>query len=62
MKQQFIYFLQDVNRMLGKRKFRILYVWVSRSFVGILLYRLERGMLLAFGKFYEVVRIYFTVD
>jgi serine O-acetyltransferase len=59
MKQQFIYFLQDVNRMLGKRKLRILYIWVSRSFAGILLYRVERGMLLTFGRFYEIIRILF---
>ncbi len=59
MKQQFLYFLQDVKRMLGKRKTRILFIWLSRSFAGVLLYRIDRGFLLSFGKFYEIVRILF---
>lgn len=59
MKLQFIYFCRDVKRMLGKRKSIILYIWLSRSFTGILLYRTERGLLLTFGKFYEVIRILF---
>jgi len=45
--------------MIGKRKSRILYVWLSRSFAGIFLYRTERGLLLTFGKLYEVARILF---
>lgn len=59
MKQQFFYFLQDIQRMLGKRKSRLLYIWLSRSFSGIFMYRFERGMLLSFGKFYEIFRILF---
>lgn len=43
--------------MLGKQKLRILYICFSRSFVGILLYRTERGTLLAFGKAYQFLRI-----
>lgn len=59
MKQQLIYFGQDVRRMLGKRKSRIFYIWLSRSFAGIFLYRIERGLLITFGKFYEILRILF---
>lgn len=60
MKEQFIYFLQDINRILGKRKSRILYVWLSRSFAGLFMYRLERGLFLTFGKFYSVFRIFLS--
>lgn len=56
---QFRFFLQDVRRMLGKRKVRIVYIWLSRSFAGIFLYRTERSLFLTFGKFYEVIRILF---
>lgn len=59
MKEQFLYFLQDIRRMLGKRKSRILYIWLSRAFVGVLLYRAERSMLLTFGKSYQYLRILF---
>ncbi|MES2812690.1 MAG: DapH/DapD/GlmU-related protein [Bacteroidota bacterium] len=59
MKQQFSYFIQDVRRMLGKRKIRILYIWMSRSFWGVLLYRMERGSLISLGKPYEIIRILF---
>ena len=59
MKQQFLYFLKDVKRMLGKYKIRILHVWLSRSFVGIFLYRFERGCYLTFGRGYEYLRIIF---
>jgi serine acetyltransferase len=58
MKEQFIYFLQDINRILGKRKSRILYVWLSRSFAGLFMYRLERSFFLTFGKYYSVLRIF----
>lgn len=59
MKQQIIYFKRDVKRMIGRRKSRILYVWLSRSFAGIFLYRLERGFFLTFGELYRVMRIFF---
>lgn len=59
MKQQFSYFTQDIRRMLGKRKIRILHIWMSRSFWGVLLYRIERGFLISFGKPYEIIRIVF---
>lgn len=56
---QFLYFQQDIKKMLGKRKSRILYIWLSRAFAGVLLYRFERGFLTTFGKGYEIVRILF---
>lgn len=59
MKQQFLYFLKDIKRMLGKYKIRILHIWLSRAFAGVFLYRLERGLYLTFGRAYEYVRIIF---
>lgn len=57
MKSQFFYFVQDVKRMIGKRKVRLFFIWTSRSFAGIFLYRLEKGLSLTFGKSYDVIRI-----
>lgn len=59
MIQQFSYFIQDVRRMLGKHKIRIIHIWLSRFFWGILLYRIERGMFLTIGKVYLYLRIIF---
>lgn len=59
MMTQMNFFLKDVSRMLGKRKLRIFYIWLSRAFVGILIYRLERSLFLIFGKFYAIFRILF---
>lgn len=59
MKKQFLYFLEDVRRMVGKRKARILYIWLSRSFIGLFMYRLERGFFVTFGEFYSFIRIFF---
>ena len=56
---QFTYFKSDVNRMLGKHYIRVLHIWLSRSFVGILLYRLERSLYLALGDLYSIVRVLF---
>ena len=59
MRQQIRYFGQDVRRMLGKHKIRVLHVWLSRVFWGIFLYRLERGLYLLIGKPYEIIRVIF---
>lgn len=59
MIEQFIFFKQDILRMLGKNKFRIIFIWMSRAFVGCFFYRLERSMFLVFGKFYSVLRVLF---
>lgn len=56
---QIRFFLQDVNRMLGKHKIRIIHIWLSRSFAGIFMYRLERSLFLIFGKVYGFLRILF---
>lgn len=45
--------------MLGKSKSRILYMWCSRPFVGIFMYRLERTFFMIFGKAYPFIRVLF---
>lgn len=60
MVKQVQYFGQDVAKMLGKYKIRILHIWLSRVFWGILLYRTERGMYLLLGKPYEIIRVLFV--
>ena len=59
MIEQVIFFKHDVIRMLGKNKFRILFIWLSRAFIGCFYYRFERGMFLALGRFYSVLRVLF---
>lgn len=56
---QFKFFLQDIRRMQGKYKIRILHLWMSRAFIGIFIYRLERSLFLLFGKYYGIIRIIF---
>lgn len=56
---QISFFYRDVIRMLGKNKFRLIYIWLSQVFLGILLYRIERSLFLIFGKYYKVIRIIF---
>ena len=56
---QLVFFVEDIRRGLGKNKLRILFIWMTRSFVGIMLYRFERGMFLILGKFYAFLRIIF---
>ena len=59
MIQQIKYFGQDLKRMLGKYKIRILHIWLSRVFWGIFLYRFERALYLLIGKPYELIRVLF---
>lgn len=59
MLQQWKYFREDVQRIIGKRKLRILFIWMSRSFVAVFFYRLERSWYLLLGRFYEILRIPF---
>ncbi|WP_298368919.1 serine acetyltransferase [uncultured Lutibacter sp.] len=54
---QLKYFFSDINRVLGKRKARIIHIWMSRIFVGIFLYRFERSLFLIFNNIYGVLRI-----
>lgn len=56
---QLKYFSQDVNKILGKYKIRIIHIWLSRVFWGILLYRIERSLFLIFQKSYSFLRIPF---
>ncbi len=57
---QVTYFKNDVKRMLGKRKIRILHIWLSRMFWGVLMYRIERSLYLFFPKkTYAILRIPF---
>lgn len=56
---QFRFFIKDVNRVLGKKKLRIVFVFFSRVFWGIFLYRLERSLYLFFGdKWYKILRFF----
>lgn len=57
MKQQFTYLRQDLFRMLGKRKIRIIHIWLSRAFWGIFIYRIERALYLSIGRPYESGRV-----
>ena len=57
---QFKYFISDINRLLGKRKIRIIHIWLSRIFVGIILYRFERSLFLIFNNLYGILRIPFS--
>jgi|SRR5690554_4880167 len=54
---QIRYFAEDIQRMLGRNKIRILHIWLSRTFAGVFLYRLERSLFLVFGKAYGYLRI-----
>ncbi len=57
--QQINYFIKDYQRLAGSQKLRMLYLWLSRASVGILLYRLERMMFLLFGNTWKIIRIAF---
>lgn len=57
---QLNYFIADIKRILGKKKIRIIHIWMSRSFCGVFMYRLERSLYLLFGKYYSVFRIPFS--
>ena len=56
---QLKYFYNDLIRMLGKNKFRIIFIWLTQCFWGIFMYRLERSLFLIFGKYYKFIRIPF---
>lgn len=57
MIRQFIYFRQDLKRLVGKHKIRILHIWLGRNFWGVLVYRFERGLLGIFGRYYKYLRV-----
>ncbi len=57
MIKQLSCFFTDCRRLVGKNKARYIYIWLSRQFVAVALYRFERGMYLSFGKVWQVARI-----
>lgn len=59
MFQQLWYFLKDYKRLCGKKRGRFLYVWLGRVTIGVLVYRLERGMFLSLGRIWPIIRIIF---
>lgn len=59
MASQFSYFVNDCKRICGKNKVRLVFIWLSRSFAGVFLYRIERSLFLLFGKYYSFIRILF---
>jgi serine O-acetyltransferase len=57
--EQWNFFLKDISRIAGKKKYRFLIVFFTRAFWGLFLYRLERSGFLVFGKFYSILRLPF---
>jgi serine O-acetyltransferase len=57
MFQQLQYFGKDLRRMVGHKKERYIYIWLSRPFWGLLSYRLDRGLFLLIGRPYRILRI-----
>jgi serine O-acetyltransferase len=54
------YFRKDLNNILGHNKLRILIIWFSPVFIGLLFYRIERSLFLIFGQLYSILRLPFT--
>jgi len=50
-------FIEDIKRMLGKHKIRILHIWLSRAFWGVLTYRIERSLYLVLPGVYSLIRV-----
>jgi serine acetyltransferase len=59
MIEQFAFLIQDLKRIVGKKYYRWLIVFFTRSFFGVFLYRLERAGFLLFGKYYNFMRLPF---
>ena len=54
---QFYCLVIDYKKQCGSKKTRMLYLWLTRAFIGVFLYRLERAFYLLLGKVYRYVRI-----
>lgn len=54
---QFKFFKKDLMRMLGKEKWRVIIIFFSRTFLGILWYRIDRSLFLILKKKYRYIRI-----
>lgn len=59
MGEQFLFFWQDILRIIGRKKYRFFLLLFTRSFWGLFLYRFERTGFLIFGQFYGVIRLPF---
>lgn len=59
MIEQFTFLIQDLKRIVGKKHYRWIILFFTRSFYGILLYRMERTGFLLFGKYYNFLRLPF---
>ena len=54
---QIHYLKQDLKRILGKDKWRIIIIFFSRIFIGIFWYRIERSLFLILGNKYQILRV-----
>lgn len=59
MFRQLRYFITDYKRASGKHWFRMLYMWIGGGIIGILFYRIERGMYLTLRGAYPYIRVLF---
>lgn len=59
MLEQLRFLVCDYTRLLGKKKVRIIHIWLSRVGIALLIYRLERGLYLLLGRFWEILRVLF---
>ncbi|VXC31805.1 Serine acetyltransferase [Flavobacterium sp. 9AF] len=57
MIEQFNFFLNDIGRIIGKKKYRFLIVIFTRSFWGLFIYRFERSGYLIFKRWYSFIRL-----
>jgi len=59
MIEQINFFFQDLNRIIGAKRYRIIILVFTRSFWGLLNYRLDRAFYLLFGKLHGILRLPF---
>jgi serine acetyltransferase len=57
MVEQITFFYQDLGRIIGAKKYRIFILLFTRSFWGLLNYRMDRGLYLLFGKLHGIIRL-----
>lgn len=56
--KQFQYFIADYRRFAGKKKLRMLFIWMTVSVISVLFYRIERFLFLSLGeRIYRIVRL-----
>lgn len=56
MFRQLLFFIQDYEKAVGRKKLRALYLWLSWGIVGLFFYRLERGLYLTLRGGYICIR------